>query len=116
MANFVATNKKALKKRHYVLLANQAGHWFNAYPNVLERYERRFGDDFCVVLYKDGPADNAYVLPYSAIKHILTDDNLMPSGENSFRWVGSIRYGRLDMRKINKTVPVQQYHNAFDLL
>jgi hypothetical protein len=62
MANFVQENLPNLKPRHYLLLANQANHWFNVYPGVLNDYRARYGDEFCVVLWRGGNRDDAYVL------------------------------------------------------
>lgn len=116
MSNYIVSQRGRISQRHYTLLANQAGHWFNVSPSRLEEYIHRHGDDFCVVLFRDGPDDDYYVLPYSAIKPLLEPDSLMPSGINTERWVGSIRNGMLDIRRTDRTLNVERYHNAFDLL
>jgi hypothetical protein len=36
MPNYVLANRNRLKMRHYLLLANQATHWFNASPRVCQ--------------------------------------------------------------------------------
>lgn len=72
MSNFVVRNLHQLRKRHYLLLANQAGHWFNASPNVVEDHKRAYGTDFCLILYRSGPSDDAYVMPFRLINSLFT--------------------------------------------
>jgi hypothetical protein len=77
MGNYILRNKKSLKQRHYLLLANQTGHWFNASPSVIKDYQAAYCDDFCLVLYRDGPNDDAYVLPFRRLKSLLIEANVV---------------------------------------
>jgi hypothetical protein len=115
MANFVAGQRDTLQLRHYLLLANQTDHWFNAYPNRVSAYRADYGDDFCLVLWRDTAKDDAYVLPYGAIKHLLVASNLDTAGKGSPRWIGRVQRDVLKIGK-SKGLSVETYHNAFDLL
>lgn len=117
MANFIQENLPNLKPRHYLLLANQANHWFNAYPGVVNDYRARYGDDFCLVLWRSGPKDDAYVLPYSKLKNLFVDKNLVSGPKKTLRWHGQVKDGHLAlMGGRGKPVSVDGCHNAFDLL
>jgi hypothetical protein len=116
MSNYVLRNKVTLKHRHYLLLANQAGHWFNASPNRVKEYQAAYGDNFCLVLYRDGPNDDAYVISFRALKSLFVEENLVPGPKDALRWHGSIRAGQLELRGVSETVSVEQCHNAFNLL
>jgi hypothetical protein len=116
MSNYVVSNHRGISKCHYVLLTNQEDYWFNVWPSVLERYQEQYGDDFCVVLYRGGPENDAYVMPFARIKHLFAQYNLSPSSGNTLRWIGSIRNGELHVRRIGEIVLVSEYHNAFHLL
>lgn len=116
MANYIVNNKNILKDRHYLLLANQAGHWFNISPNRLNEYKERYIDDFCIILYRSGSHDDAYVMPFKAIKRLFSERSLMIASGGSSRWVGSIRNDQLNIRREDSTVLVSQYYNEFELL
>ena len=60
--------------------------------------------------------DDAYVLPFKAIKRLFSDDNLMLASGGSSRWVGSIRDEQLNIRRADSSVLVSQYYNSFDLI
>ncbi len=116
MANYIQEDRAALKLRHYLLLANQATHWFNASPSTLAKYQQRYGDSFCLVLWRDGPEDDAYVIPFERIAPLLTTQNLVRGSGDHPRWHGGIKSGRLTLRGTSNSVPVTDCHNAFHLL
>ncbi len=118
MPNFILENqlKLKLKRRHYLLLANQVAHWFNAAPNVLKDYRARFGEDFCIVLWRNGNDDDAYVLPFQRIKSLFTDKNLVAGTGNNLRWHGGVKDSYLSLRGTDDSVCVADCYNAFHLL
>ncbi len=116
MGNYFLSNKGSLMKRHYLLLANQQGHWFNAAPNAVRKYQAKYKDDFCIVLYRSGPSDDAYVLPFRRVKSLFIEDNLTLGSNNWLRWHGSIRNGYLNIRGAKEAISVGQCYNAFELL
>ena len=115
MANFIFERRAALKRRHYLLLANQVTHWFNAAPNVMQDYRARFGDD-CCVLWRDGPEDDAYVIPFKRLRSLFTEKNLVRGSGEHLRWHGGIRGNDLSLRSTEETVHVADCYNAFELL
>ncbi len=119
MSNYIVDNKQTLKYRHYLLLANQEWHWFNASPGPINRYQLKCGDNFCLVLYrnKDQTANDAYVIPFRSLKQLFTERNLVPGSNDSLRWHGTIKDGYLNLKGgIGETIAVAPFHNAFDLL
>ena len=116
MANFILDRRTALKRRHYLLLANQVTHWFNASPNVIKDYRSRFGEDFCVVLWRDGPDDDAYVIPFDRLRSLFSEENLVGGGGDHLRWHGGIRGNHLSLRGTEESVYAADCYNAFPLL
>jgi hypothetical protein len=116
MSNFILEKEDELKSRHYLLLANQVTHWFNASPNVVNKYRAEFGDDFCAVLWRDGAKDDAYVIPFNRLSSVLTAQNLVGGTGGYRRWHGGIKDGRLSLRDCDESIYVADCHNAFQLL
>ncbi len=116
MANHIQDNRVTIKRQHYLLLANQVTHWFNASPVVLAKYRRLHGNGFCLVLWRSGPDDDAYVIPFERIAHLLTKENLIRGSANYRRWHGGIRSGRFTLRGTSESAYVADCHNAFHLL
>jgi hypothetical protein len=116
MGNYIAENRRQLEGRHYVLRANSDNYWFNLSPNVVNRLKSQFGSRFCIVLFRDGPDDDAYIVPFRRIQHLLTQESLMSSGTDFGRWMGSIRDGELDIRRTDQIVNVADCHNNCDRL
>src|SRR5690349_9260656 len=115
LANFILKRKDDLKRRHYLLLANQVTHWFNARPNVVDKYKAQFGSDFCLVLWRDGPEDDAYVIPIARLDPLFTKGNLV-SGTGGLRWHGGIIDDRLSLRDCDESIADADCYNAFHRL
>lgn len=116
MSNFVLENQLQLKRRHYLLMANAASHWFNAAPNVVAEYRAKFDERFCVVLWRSGRDDDAYVLPFPRIKSLFVEANLLIGKENRSRWHGGVVDGLLSLRGNGHSTKVGDLHNAFAFL
>jgi hypothetical protein len=114
--NYVTSRRGQLSHEHYVLLANVSDYWFNASADRLREYRRLYGDDFCLVIYRSGPQDDAYVMPFEQIASLFTERSLQSSNGSSQRWIGSMDDGYLRVRGNDEVVRVEQYHNAFHLL
>ena len=115
MGNYINKNKELLKRRHYLLLTNAEQYWFNASPGRIQNYHQRYGTDFCLVLYRDSPDNDCYIIPFKALEQLFVSDYLVPA-TNSQRWHGSIKEDILRIRTANHTVNVSQYYNAIRLL
>jgi hypothetical protein len=116
MANLILEKHGALKRRHYLLLANQVTHWFNASPNVIAEYRAQYGDDFCVVLWRNGSDNDAYVIPFQTVKSLFSNKNLVGGTGAHRRWHGGIKGSHLSLRGTDESVYVADCYNAFDLL
>jgi hypothetical protein len=116
MSNYIVDNQGPLKRRHYLLKANQKDHWFNASPNVVRNYQARHGDDFCLILYRTGLNNDAYVVPFQKVKSLFTKKNLVTGPNGILRWHGDIKEGRLGLRSSHETVSVNEFYNGFRLL
>jgi hypothetical protein len=117
MANFVQENLENLTPRHYLLLANKGKHWFNAYPGKIADYRARYGDDFCMVLWRSGRRDDAYVIPFVHLKSLFVDANLVGGPKKTLRWHGEVNNGELRLLGgRGEPVGVNGLHNSFHLL
>jgi hypothetical protein len=117
MANFVKDNIENIRPRHYLLLANKGPHWFNAYPGVVADYHARYGDEFCLVLWRSGGKDDAYVIPYGKLKGLFIESNLVGGPKKTLRWHGTVKGGYLSLLgRRGEPVAVNGLHNAFELL
>ena len=117
MSNYILQNLHRLKRRHYVLLANQAEHWFNASPTVMKKYIAQYVDDFCLILYRNDPNDDAFIMPFGLIKSVFTEENLAVASTSPVgRWHGSVKVDYLSIRGADDLILVAQCYNAIDLL
>lgn len=112
MSSFTADNLETLSQRHYVRKAGAIDYWFDFTQNKLEQYRSKFGDSFCLVLYASDTDDDSYVLPYSHVKHLFSDQYI----DDRKRWVGSIDSNLLRVRRNNQTMSLSAYYNAFECL
>ncbi len=114
----MSTKPKDLKVRHYPLKGNKIDFFFNAWPRNIYRYRAKFGDNFCLILHHGNLDADAYVIPFSVIKELFVESNLVPWKNSTMRWLGSIRNGRLHLRTASgdKSVQISKYYNAFTLL
>lgn len=78
--------------RHYVRTATGPRHFFDFSARKMERYIEEYGDDFCLVILSttDCPMD-VYVIPFPAIRHMLTRASLANDyRRRAPRWTGKI--------------------------
>ncbi len=117
MPNFVLERRRGLAQRHYLLLANQKHHWFNAYPRRVKTHRAKYGDSFCVVLWRSGDGDDAYVIPFAKLKELFVDKNLVSGPRKTLRWHGIVRNDQLILLgQRGRPAKVEGCHNAFHLL
>ena len=112
MSNYITENKKSISTRHYVRKANASHYWFDFKYNKLQSYQKKFGEQFCLILYRSGPENDAYIIPFSLIKHLLTTGSLIDQS----RWMGSISDGYIHIRKSNQSISAKTFYNNFKLL
>src|SRR5690349_17025713 len=98
MSNFIIENHSALRRRHYLLLANQVSHWFNASPNVIDKHRKQYGDDFCVVLWRNGADNDTYVIPFQKLTSLFSTKNLVAGSGGRLRWHGGVNSSQLSLR------------------
>ena len=51
------------------------------------RYKNQFGEKFCLVVFRTGPNNDAYIMPYSSVKDLFVQNNL---DRKHSRWIGQI--------------------------
>jgi hypothetical protein len=114
MPNYIFTHLSNLKKRHYSLKTPQdSDFWYNARPSKLNSYSRRFGGDFCLVLYRSRDFDDNYIMPFNHIKTALTEETLDKRG----RWTGTVRNNVLYVSgRSSRKLDVSAYYNSFEHL
>jgi hypothetical protein len=80
MPNYLAQNREALEKRHYIVKAGVDDYWFNFARRKLQTYIGHFEDRFCMVVNHSDAVDDAYIMPYGEVKTLFTEKNLRPDG------------------------------------
>ena len=113
MSNYISEHRQALRERHYIRKAGTEEYWFDFSANVLRDYIARFGNDFCMVLYGSEKHDDAYVLPFRAVRTLFTTARMHP---RRARWVGTIKNNRIQLSPSAASLSVSPYYNAFNLL
>jgi hypothetical protein len=83
---------------------------------VVKEYQAAYGNNFCLVLYRDGTNDDAYVIPFRRLTSLFVEKNLVAGAKGTLRWHGSVKGGQPELRGIDETVPVTQCYNTFSLL
>lgn len=111
MASVVAENRHVLGRRHYIRQATSRNYWVDFTKNVLDTHLSRFGKNFCLVINHSDTENDAYVLPYSAVADLLTEETLDPDSRG---WSGTIKNNLL--RIGGSSIVVSGYFNAYHLL
>ena len=110
-ANYVVDHLSDLERSHYVLKSNSRNYWFGLSYNEVMAYKDKFGGNFCIIIYRSGPDDDAYVVPFPSIEPLLRKEYLGKSG----RWHGRID-NRIQINREGLSIPSAEYHNAFSFL
>lgn len=85
--NWSQTNyvRKALRDNNY---------WVDFSREKLNTYKNTFGENFSLIVYSEYNTDcDYYVIPYSIVKSVLTENNLSTStsGRDNARWIITIK-------------------------
>lgn len=104
-------DRRSLGQRHYVLNPGQWNWWVSLSHWQLEHYRSRFGDDFLVILARPGRDDDAYLIPFAILKHLLYGDGARPIYTE--HWHATIKQGLLRIR--GRTFYLAPFYNYFAL-
>jgi hypothetical protein len=92
--NVVVQRLSQLEGRNYVVKAASQNRWFGWEYNRVEELRKQTGDDFYLIFYgAEDDEKDFFVIPYSAVRHALTESSLV-KGEaytERRRWMGRIR-------------------------
>ena len=109
---FLDAHRADLAHRHYVRNARSWNSWFDLSQSRIHDFQKRYGDDFCIVLNGSDDQDDLYVIPYSIARRALQTDLL----DHRRRWVGFVRGDKLRINNARRKLPLGPFHNAYDLL
>ncbi len=112
MKSYVVENRSALSQNHYIRKANAIGYWFDFTLNKLNRYRRKFDDNFCLILFGSETGDDAYIIPFTKAKGLFIEQLLDHRG----RWVGYINNNLMRLNRGCNSISVSAFYNAFELL
>jgi hypothetical protein len=118
--NAIIQLRDVLEERNYVRKADPArqNYWHDWSWGPMEKKREATGDDFFLILYgSPDKDDDFFVIPYPAVKHVLTDETLaeVSSGFDRRRWVGTIRNRKLKISHAPE-VDVSPYYGNRGLL
>jgi hypothetical protein len=112
MLSFIEEHRPELARRHYIRKATAKNYWYDFSEGPLRRYRRKFGENFCLVIFGSVKVDDAYVIPYHLVKEFFTQEHM---DSRRSRWIGTIRDGHLYIRD-QFVLSVIPYRNRHDLL
>src|SRR5262249_30220128 len=91
--NAVVQRWSLLQSRNYITKAASQNRWFGWEYNRVEELRQQTGDDFYLILYgAEEDETDFFVIPYDAVRHVLTEDTLV-KGEaytERRRWMGRV--------------------------
>jgi 5-methylcytosine-specific restriction endonuclease McrA len=113
MGSYIYDQRAALAERHYVRKAGTDSYWFDFRVNKVDDFIQRYGENFCLILFGSEAQDDAFVMPYRAVKTLFNPANTDRTGR---RWIGSVRRGLIQLSPGSKSMPVLEFYNAFQHL
>jgi hypothetical protein len=118
--NAVKARLSQLKVRNYVRKAKpEEDYWFDFARRKLNKIRQIAGDELFLILYGSSSAEeDFFVIPYEALKHVLTEDNLVEAkpGDHRVRWIGRIRDNKLAITHSGTEIDVTPYKGNLGLL
>jgi|GEM_PF-2763369 len=114
MSSYINDHRAELERRHYVLKATTRDRFFNVYYKKLYNYYRqRYEDNFCLIIDCSKDNDNAYIIPFAAVKALFAERYLQ-SGRS--RWIGHVYHDRLSVGDSSNYCSVAEHLKAFENL
>jgi hypothetical protein len=115
MKNYALQNRQELEKSNYVRTASpNTNYWVDFHFNKMKDYEAKFGDKFNLIIIGDENIEgDFYTIPYWLVKLMFVEQNLYESPRQ--RWMASINFHQLNVRKNHQTIDVGGYYGVLDL-
>ena len=115
MNNYALHHRQELQKSNYVRIANpNTNYWVDFHLNKTRNYEAKFGDNFSLIIIGDENIEgDFYAIPYWLVKAMFAEQNLYASPRQ--RWIASVNFHQLNVRKNQQTIDVGGYYGALDL-
>ncbi len=116
MKNLVGKNKGLLQASNYVRKADpHANYWLDFSNNKLKQYYKQYDEGFNLIVWGDESLEgDFYVIPYSAIKHILVEEYY--AADSRQRWIGRIVHHQLRMNNYPHPFDLVDYYGQPQLL
>src|SRR5687768_18347142 len=110
MKNYALRNRQELEKSNYVRIASpDTNYWFDFRFSKVKDYESRFGENFnLIIIGNENIEGDFYTIPYWLVKPIFTEQQLYTTPRQ--RWIASINFHQLNVRKNHQTIDVGQYY------
>jgi hypothetical protein len=116
MKNYALQNRKELEKSNYIRIASpNTDYWVDFKYNKMKDYESKFGENFNLIIIGDENIEgDFYAIPYWLVKQIFTEEHLYAAPRQ--RWIASVNFHQLNVRKNHQVVDVGSYYGALELL
>ena len=97
MQNYVLKSRDELSQNNYLRKADPAAsYWFDFSQDKLLGYFDQLGDDFSIIIAgSESVEGDFFVVPFTAIKHMLKQEYLSEDQDDRKRWIGRIKYNKL---------------------
>jgi putative restriction endonuclease len=109
--NLVHRDRKQLSQANYIRKADpDADYWVGFEESIVQRYKHERGDEFNLIIAGDESTEgDFFVIPYLAVKHMLSDDTITEHVGGRRRWIGSIRNSELKSSHYPKRLDVARF-------
>jgi hypothetical protein len=119
--NPVDRYKSEIQRSNYVRRArpNHGRYFFDWACKKIEQLRQDRGDQFFLIIYgMDKSEQDFYVIPFAAVKHILTDHTVTndKSSSGKLRWTGTIQENLLRIDHSDSQVNLTSYYGNHLLL
>jgi len=114
MKNYALRNRQELEKSNYVRVASpDTNYWVDFRLSKVRDYEAKFGENFNLIIIGDENTEgDFYTIPYWLVKPMFTEQHLYTTPRQ--RWIASVNFHQLNIRKNRQTVDVGQYYGVLD--
>ena len=97
---------------NYVLKAKSINKWCGFYETIITKLINSFGNDFNIVIWSDEQKKNDfYIIPFTIVKHLFTDEFKKTKSMNGKGWQVHIRNNKFMIEgKSEFSVDVSNYY------
>lgn len=115
--NYINRNRDKLKLNNYVRKASSKNdYWFDLTKSVIDKYIKKQGNKFLIIIFDDFAEGDFYAIPYSLIKNKLTSQTMTKDKQNRQRWIGNINSHQLKIWNTVNRIDISNNYGNINLI